>query len=95
MNISNNYNTSQQKNIDNISQHSKYENLKNAYKQFIEEINKSDFANAPTRFFVELQMIKDIINFAHEENKDNIEYWNAKKDSIVEKLKSFGVSIKE
>ena len=39
---------------------SPYDNLKRSYYDYIEQTNKSDFANSPRRYIVELSFIKNL-----------------------------------
>jgi len=71
--------------------------MKKNYDNFIATINKSDFANSPHRFLVELNYLKELKNVTDKHNLLNeSEKIQIDIDKIIEKLKNdFGITFKK
>ena len=73
---------------------SPYDNLKRSYYDYIEQTNKSDFANSPRRYIVELSFIKNLKDLAQQnKNKDECEKWNKREMEIRDNLLQWGIKI--
>lgn len=75
---------------------SKYDNLKAAYKGYLQKIDKSDFANSLTRYQIELNLLTDMHKFATEEGKtEELAYIEERYNVLVDNFKQFGITPKE
>ena len=73
---------------------SPYDNLKRSYYDYIEQTNKSDFANSPRRYVVELTFVKNLIANIPEDKKDiETERWKKREQEIHEKLLEWGIKM--
>ncbi len=88
-----------QKNTDNNKKAIPYElaQFLNLYKNFTEKMDKSDFANSPRRYIVELNIVKEIKEMALSNNiTSEAERMAEKEQDINAKLKDeFGIVIKD
>ena len=79
-----------------VENKSKYDNLKEVYKKYIKDMEKSDFANSFTRYQVELNMLKNLKKTAVEENKQiELEFIQEKYNILADKFNQFGVVLKD
>ena len=75
---------------------SKYADFKALYLGYTEKMDKSDFANSLTRCQIELEMLKDLQNFALQENKsDELAYIKERYSILSDKFKQFGIVLKD
>lgn len=75
---------------------SKYDNLKAAYKGYLQKMDKSDFANSLTRYQIELNLLIDMYKFATEESKsEELAYIEERYNVLVDNFKQFGITPKE
>lgn len=71
------------------------ENLKVTYNGYVEKISKTDFANSLTRYQIQYNMLKDIKNFAsQEQNEQELAFVQEQFVEISEKMAQFGVKPK-
>lgn len=71
-----------------------YSRLQTAYSDYLKQNEKSDLANSPSRFIIELNFVKNLKNLAKEINdKDGVEKWNKKETEIREKLNQWGIQM--
>ena len=72
-----------------------YNNLSSGYHDFIKNVSKGDFANAPNRYIIEYNLIKGLIELCNNpELSDNLGDWILKQMEVSKKLAEFGLKIK-
>ena len=70
-----------------------YKILKNSYDDFVQSMNKSDFANSPRRYMSELTYVRTLKNFAQENNLlQELKTMADKEESLLKKLADLGVT---
>ena len=73
-----------------------FNNIKTVYNQYVNKMNKSDFANSITRYEVELNLLNSLEGLAKKENNQNeLEFILKNKENVLKKLKDLGITIKQ
>ena len=87
------FNTAQD-NLPKQGIHAQYNSLSAAYHEFVKNVSKGDFANAPNRYIIENKLIAGIIELCENpELSINAEKWLAKQLEVSKKLAEFGLKI--
>ena len=71
-----------------------YKNLSTGYHDFVKNVSKGDFANAPNRYIIEYNLVKGLIELcSNPDLSDNLGDWLLKQMEISKKLAEFGLKI--
>lgn len=70
--------------------------LKRLYSDFVLQVEKSDVCNSPRRYVSELEYVENLLRSSKTHNlASEIELFEQKKNQILQKLKEFGVTVRE
>lgn len=73
-----------------------FSNIKAVYNQYVNKMNKSDFANSVTRYEVELNLLNNLEALAKKQNNQNeLQIVRKNKENVIKKLKDLGIVIKQ
>lgn len=72
-----------------------FANFEKMYLGYVEQVSKTDFANAPTRYISEAQYLDNVIKLANKYNlQEQVGAYSAKKAEVLQKLEGFGITFK-
>lgn len=85
-------------NINNIGARTKleiFEEQRAYYYEYIKKVEKSEFANSPTRYNIELNLLENLLMIAQEKNlADETELIKTRISAVKDVLKELGFGLK-
>ena len=83
-----------QDNIPKQGIHAQYNSLSTAYHEFVKNVSKGDFANAPNRYIIEKGLIAGILELCEQpELSMHAQKWAARQAEVLKELAKFGLQI--